>query len=66
MNLIKLTMCALGNEIYINSNCILSCERKFKQEKREYYTEVGVLYENKFQFLNVRENIPDIQEQLER
>ena len=64
MKLIKLTELAASREIYINSNCILSCERLYLPELNDYYTSVGVLYENRFQFLRVKEPILEIQEQL--
>ena len=64
MKLIKLTELAASREIYINSNCILSCERLYREELNDYYTSVGVFYENRFQFLRVKEPILAIQEQL--
>ena len=64
MKLIKLTELAASREIYINSNCILSCERLYRAELNDYYTSVGVFYENRFQFLRVKEPILAIQEQL--
>ena len=64
MKLIKLTVLNGNREIYINSNCILSCERLYSAERNDYYTSVGVLYENRFQFLRVKEPVLGIQEQL--
>ena len=65
MKLIKLTVLAASHEIYINSNCILSCERLYRAELNDYYTSVGVFYENRFQFLRVKETIEEIQYRLE-
>lgn len=65
MKLIKLTDVCCGNTLYINSNCILSCEHKYHHESETWYTQVGILYENRFEFWYVKETIEDIQEQLE-
>lgn len=64
MKLIKLTDMCCGNTLYINSNCILSCEHKYHHESKTWYTQVGILYENRFEFWYVKETIEDIQEQL--
>lgn len=64
MKLIKLTDVCCGNTLYINSNCILSCEHKYHHESETWYTQVGILYENRFEFWYVKETIEDIQEQL--
>lgn len=65
MKLIKLTDVCCGDTIYINSNCILSCEHKYHNESNQWYTQVGLLYENRFEFFYVQETIEDIQSQLE-
>lgn len=65
MKLIKLTDVYCGDIIYINSNCILSCEHKFHHESETWYTKVGLLYENAFEFWYVKETIEEIQSQLE-
>ena len=65
MKLIKLTDVCCGDTLYINSNCILSCEHKYHNESETWYTRVGLLYENRFEFWYVKETIEDIQEQLE-
>lgn len=64
MKLIKLTDVCCGDTIYINSNCILSCEHRYHNESETWYTKVGLLYQNTFEFLYVKETIEDIQEQL--
>ncbi|WP_314403938.1 hypothetical protein [uncultured Granulicatella sp.] len=65
MKLIKLTDVCCGNTLYINSNCILSCEHKYHHESETWYTQVGILYENRFEFWYVKETIEEIQSQLE-
>ena len=65
MKLIKLTDVCCGDTFYINSNCILSCEHKYHHESETWYTQVGLLYENRFEFWYVKETIEDIQSQLE-
>lgn len=65
MKLIKLTDVYCGDTFYINSNCILSCEHKYHHESETWYTKVGLLYENAFEFWYVKETIEDIQSQLE-
>lgn len=65
MKLIKLTDVCCGNTLYINSNCILSCEHKNHNESETWYTRVGLLYENRFDFWYVKETIEEIQSQLE-
>lgn len=65
MKLIKLTDVCCGDTLYINSNCILSCEHKYHHESETWYTRVGLLYENAFEFWYVKETIEDIQSQLE-
>lgn len=65
MKLIKLTELYFGNEIFINSDCILSCERTYHNEFQLPYTKVGLLYKDKFTFFQVSETICDIQSQLE-
>ena len=65
MKLIKLTDVCCGDTLYINSNCILSCEHKYHNESEMWYTRVGLLYENRFDFWYVKETIEDIQSQLE-
>ena len=65
MKLIKLTDVCCGDTLYINSNCILSCEHKYHNESETWYTRVGLLYENRFEFWYVKETIEDIQSQLE-
>ena len=65
MKLIKLTDVYCGDTFYINSNCILSCEHKYHNESETWYTRVGLLYENRFEFWYVKETIEDIQSQLE-
>lgn len=65
MKLIKLTDVCCGDTLYINSNCILSCEHKYHNESNKWYTKVGLLYENAFEFWYVKETIEDIQSQLE-
>lgn len=65
MKLIKLTDVCCGNTLYINSNCILSCEHKYHHESETWYTQVGLLYQNAFEFWYVKETIEDIQSQLE-
>ena len=64
MKLIKLTDVCCGDTLYINSNCILSCEHKYHNESNKWYTKVGLLYENRFEFWYAKETIEDIQEQL--
>ena len=64
MKLIKLTELYFGNEIFINSDCILSCERTYHNEFQLPYTKVGLLYKDKFTFFQVSETICDIQSQL--
>lgn len=64
MKLIKLTDVCCGDTLYINSNCILSCEHKYHNESETWYTRVGLLYENRFEFWYVKETIEEIQEQL--
>ena len=65
MKLIKLTDVCCGDTLYINSNCILSCEHKYHNESETWYTRVGLLYENRFEFWYVKETIEEIQSQLE-
>lgn len=65
MKLIKLTDVCCGDRIYINPDCILSCERKYHNESNKWYTKVGLLYENRFEFWYVKETIKDIQSQLD-
>lgn len=65
MKLIKLTDVYCGDALYINSNCILSCEQKYHHESETWYTQVGLLYQNAFEFWCVKETIEDIQSQLE-
>ena len=65
MKLIKLTDVYCGDALYINSNCILSCEQKYHHESETWYTQVGLLYQNAFEFWYVKETIEDIQSQLE-
>lgn len=65
MKLIKLTDVCCGDTLYINSNCILSCEHKYHHESETWYTQVGLLYENAFEFWYVKETIEEIQSQLE-
>jgi len=65
MKLIKLTDVCCGDTLYINSNCILSCEHKYHHESETWYTKVGLLYENAFEFWYVKETIEEIQSQLE-
>lgn len=65
MKLIKLTDYLTEDKIYINSNCILSCERLYNDEFKIWYTKVGLLYQNEFKFFIVKETIEDIQSQLE-
>lgn len=65
MNLIKLTDVYCGDALYINSNCILSCEQKYHHESETWYTQVGLLYQNAFEFWYVKETIEEIQYQLE-
>ena len=65
MKLIKLTDVYCGDALYINSNCILSCEQKYHHESETWYTKVGLLYQNAFEFWYVKETIEDIQSQLE-
>ena len=65
MKLIKLTHYLSEDKIYINSDCILSCEHKNHNESETWYTRVGLLYENRFDFWYVKETIEDIQSQLE-
>lgn len=65
MKLIKLTDVCCGDTLYINSNCILSCEHKYHNESETWYTRVGLLYENAFEFWYVKETIEEIQSQLE-
>lgn len=65
MKLIKLTDVYCGDALYINSNCILSCEQKYHHESETWYTQVGLLYQNTFEFWYVKETIEDIQSQLE-
>lgn len=65
MKLIKLTDVCCGDTLYINSNCILSCEHKYHHESKTWYTQVGLLYENRFEFWYVKETIEEIQYQLE-
>lgn len=64
MKLIKLTDVYCGDALYINSNCILSCEQKYHHESETWYTQVGLLYQNAFEFWYVKETIEDIQQQL--
>jgi len=65
MKLIKLTDVCCGDTLYINSNCILSCEHKYHNESETWYTRVGLLYENAFEFWYVKETIEEIQSQLD-
>lgn len=65
MKLIKLTDVYCGDTLYINSNCILSCEHKYHHESKTWYTQVGILYENRFEFWYVKETIEDIQSQID-
>ena len=65
MKLIKLTDVYCGDTLYINSNCILSCEHKYHHESKTWYTQVGILYENRFGFWYVKETIEDIQSQID-
>lgn len=66
MKLIKLTHYLMeSNKIYINSDCILSCERLYEDDLQTPYTKVGLLYKNEFQFFQAKETIGDIQSQLE-
>ena len=66
MKLIKLTHYLMEDDkIYINSNCILSCERMYDADFQTPFTKVGLLYKNEFQFFHVKETIEDIQSQLE-
>lgn len=65
MKLIKLTDVCCGNTLYINSNCILSCEHKYNNEFQMRYTKVGLLYQNEFKFFQVKETVGDIQSQLD-
>lgn len=65
MKLIKLTDVCCGDTFYINSNCIFSCEHKYHHESETWYTKVGLLYENAFEFWYVKETIEEIQSQLE-
>lgn len=64
MKLVKLTDVYCGDKIYINSNCILSCEHKYNNEFQLPYTKVGLLYKNEFKFFQVKENVWDIQSQI--
>ena len=65
MKLVKLTDVYCGDKIYINSNCILSCEHKYNNEFQLPYTKVGFLYKNEFKFFQVKENVWDIQSQID-
>lgn len=66
MKLIKLTHYLMeSNKIYINSDCILSCERLYEDDLQTPYTKVGLLYKNEFQFFQAKETIGDIQSQIE-
>lgn len=65
MKLVKLTDVYCGDKIYINSNCILSCEHKYNNEFQLPYTKVGLLYKNEFKFFQVKENVWDIQSQID-
>lgn len=66
MKLIKLTHYLMeSNKIYINSDCILSCERLYDDDSQTPYTKVGLLYKNEFTFFQAKETICDIQSQLE-
>ena len=65
MKLIKLTDVYYGDKIYINSNCILSCEHKYNNEFQLPYTKVGLLYQNEFKFFQVKETVRDIQSQID-
>lgn len=65
MKLIKLTEVAGSRKIYINSNCIVSFERLNMPEWEEAYTLVGAFYDNRFQFLRVKETVRNIQSQID-
>lgn len=65
MKLVKLTDVYCGDKIYINSNYILSCEHKYNNEFQLPYTKVGLLYKNEFKFFQVKENVWDIQSQID-
>lgn len=64
MKLIKLTHYLVEDKMYINANCILSCEEACDANSRKY-TKVGVLYQNEFYFFKIKETIEDIQYQLD-
>ena len=65
MKLVKLTHYLSEDKIYINSNCILSCERLYDTDCREPFTQVGLLYKNEFKFFQVAETVWDIQTQID-
>lgn len=65
MRLVKLTNYLFPDKIYINSNCILSCERLYDNDFQEPFTKVGLLYKNEFKFFQVKETVGDIQSQID-